>query len=175
MRAYGRGEDEILKELFPNKSFVICIGETKLKRAIESTTHWIKASEFTTTPTRKFDSIIDWGTHSFTSRVILFIRILSSKMFESCFREQAHFSFVEFPLTLHSAKKVNSVAISHGMSWDAGQCAFFSRSPVHPSDCRYSGCLGVSHTWSGVYRSPLYSSGWKPSSVGICILRISPC
>ena len=133
------------KGTVPNKSFVICIGETKLK------------------------------THSFTSRVILFIRILSIKMFESCFREQAHFSFVEFPLTLHSAEKLNSVAITHGMSWDAGQCAFFSRSPVHPSDCRYSRCLGVSHTWSGVYRSSLYSSGWKPSSVGICILRISPC
>ena len=39
MRAYARGEDEILKELFPQKSFVVCIGETKLKRATESMTH----------------------------------------------------------------------------------------------------------------------------------------
>ena len=39
MRAYARGEDEILKELFPKKSFVVCIRETKLKRAMESTTH----------------------------------------------------------------------------------------------------------------------------------------
>ena len=80
-----------------------------------------------------------------------------------------------FSLTSHFAEKVNSISISNGMCGDGGQFAIFSRPPVHPRDCSYSWCLGVSHPRKRVQRPPLHSSGREPGGVGVRILGIPPC
>ena len=61
------------------------------------------------------------------------------------------------------------------MRGDRRQLAVFSWSPVHPWDCGYTGCLGISRTRECVQRSPLHSTSGKPGGVGVCIFRISPC